>query len=201
MFTGIVTDVGEVVSIEQRGDLRLQVRTGYNLSTVELGASIACSGVCLTVVDKGDDWFAVDVSAETIARTAKDMWRESARLNLERPLRMGDELGGHIVTGHVDSVGEVIGVCPEGDSTRIGIRVDRFLAPAIAQKGSVCLDGVSLTVNDVSDAEDGTHFSVNIIPHTAHETTLGDIKQGRQLNVEIDVIARYIDRMLATRAQ
>ena len=130
MFTGIVTDVGEVVSIEQRGDLRLQVRTGYNLSTVELGASIACSGVCLTVVDKGDDWFAVDVSAETIARTAEDMWRESSRLNLERPLRMGDELGGHIVTGHVDSVGEVIGVCPEGDSTRIGIRVDRSLAPA-----------------------------------------------------------------------
>jgi riboflavin synthase len=201
MFTGIVTDVGEVVSIERRGDLRLQVRTGYNLSTVELGASIACSGVCLTVVDKGDDWFAVDVSAETVSRTAKDMWREGARLNLERPLRMGDELGGHIVTGHVDSVGEVIDVSPEGDSTRIGIRVDRSLAPAIAQKGSVCLDGVSLTVNDVSDAEDGTRFSVNIIPHTAHETTLGDIAQGRQLNVEIDVIARYIDRMLATRAQ
>ena len=201
MFTGIVTDVGEVVSIEQRGDLRLQVRTGYDLSTVELGASIACSGVCLTVVDKGDDWFAVDVSGETVSRTAKDMWREGARLNLERPLRMGDELGGHIVTGHVDSVGEVIDVSPEGDSTRIGIRVDRSLAPTIAQKGSVCLDGVSLTVNDVSDAEDGTRFSVNIIPHTAHETTLGDIAQGRQLNVEIDVIARYIDRMLATRAQ
>ena len=201
MFTGIVTDVGEVVSAEQRGDLRLRVRTGYDLSTVDLGASIACSGVCLTVVDKGDDWFAVDVSAETISKTARDQWAEGARLNLERPLRMGDELGGHIVTGHVDTVGDVVGVCAEGDSSRIGIRVDRSLAPAIAQKGSITLDGVSLTVNDVRDAEDGTHFSVNIIPHTAHETTLGDLAQGRQLNVEIDVIARYIDRMLATRTQ
>jgi riboflavin synthase len=201
MFTGIVTDVGEVVSAEQRGDLRLQIRTGFDLSTVELGASIACSGVCLTVVDKGADWFAVDVSSETVSRTASDMWHKGARLNLERPLRMGDELGGHIVTGHVDGVGEVVGVCPEGDSTRIGVRIDRSLAPAIAPKGSVCLDGVSLTVNDVRDAEDGTHFSVNIIPHTAHETTLGSLVQGQQLNVEIDVIARYIGRMLATRAQ
>ena len=201
MFTGIVTDVGTVRSAEQRGDLRLRIRTGYDLSAVDLGASIACSGVCLTVVDKGDDWFAVDVSAETVSRTAKDMWREGARLNLERPLRMGDELGGHIVTGHVDAVGEVIGVCAEGDSSRIGIRVDRMLAPAIAQKGSITLDGVSLTVNDVRDADDGTHFAVNIIPHTARETTLGGLAQGRQLNVEIDVIARYIDRMLATRAQ
>ena len=201
MFTGIVTDVGEVVSAEQRGDLRLRIRTGYDLSTVDLGASIACSGVCLTVVDKGDDWFAVDVSAETISKTARNQWVEGARLNLERPLRMGDELGGHIVTGHVDTVGEVIGVCAEGDSSRIGVRVDRSLAPAIAQKGSITLDGVSLTVNEVRNAEDGTHVSVNIIPHTAHETTLGDLTQGRQLNVEIDVIARYIDRMLATRAQ
>jgi riboflavin synthase len=199
MFTGIVTDVGEVVSAEQRGDLRLQVKTAYDLATVDLGASIACSGVCLTVVDKGDDWFAVDVSTETISRTAADIWREGARLNLERPLRMGDELGGHIVTGHVDSVGEVIGVCPEGDSTRLGVRVDRALAPAIARKGSISLDGVSLTVNDVRDAEDGTHFSVNVIPHTAHETTLGSLAQGRQLNVEIDVIARYLDRMLQAR--
>jgi riboflavin synthase len=201
MFTGIVTDVGEVVSAEQRGDLRLRIRTGYDLSTVDLGASISCSGVCLTVVDKGEDWFAVDVSAETMSRTAKDLWRGGARLNLERPLRMGDEFGGHIVTGHVDGVGEVIGVCAEGDSSRIGIRVDRALAPAIARKGSITLDGVSLTVNDVRDAEGGAHFSVNVIPHTARETTLGDLTQGRQLNVEIDVIARYLDRMLATRAQ
>ena len=201
MFTGIVTDVGEVVSAEQHGDLRLRVKTAYDLSTVAMGASIACSGVCLTVVDKGAGWFAVDVSAETVSRTAGDMWREGARLNLERPLRMGDELGGHIVTGHVDGVGEVVDVVPDGDSRRIGIRVDRSLAPAIAQKGSICLDGVSLTVNDVRDTDDGAHFSVNIIPHTAGETTLGGLTQGQQINVEIDVIARYIDRMLATRAQ
>ena len=201
MFTGIVTDVGEVIAVEQRGDLRLRIRTGYDLSTVELGASIACSGVCLTVVDKGDDWFAVDVSAETVSRTAAEMWKEGARLNLERPLRMGDELGGHIVTGHVDSVGEVIGVCSEGDSTRVGVRVGRELAPAIAQKGSIALDGVSLTVNDVRDEEDGTHFAVNIIPHTADQTTLGALASGRQLNVEVDVIARYLDRMLTARAQ
>ncbi len=201
MFTGIVTDVGEVVSAEQRGDLRLRIRTRYDIGTIELGASIACSGVCLTVVDKGEDWFAVDVSAETVSRTAADTWREGRRLNLERALRMGDELGGHIVTGHVDEVGEVIGVCPEGDSRRIGIRVGRDFGPAIARKGSIALDGVSLTVNEVRDAGDGTHFSVNIIPHTAQETTLGDIAVGRQLNVEIDVLARYIDRMMAARAQ
>jgi riboflavin synthase len=201
MFTGIVTDVGTVIGAEQRGDLRLRIRTGYDLATVDLGASIACSGVCLTVVDKGDGWFAVDASAETVSRTAADMWREGARLNLERPLRMGDELGGHIVTGHVDSVGDVIGIRPEGDSKRIEVRVARDLAPAIAQKGSISLDGVSLTVNEVVDGEDGTHFSVNIIPHTAQQTTLGDLAAGRQLNVEIDVIARYLERMIAARAQ
>jgi riboflavin synthase len=201
MFTGIVTDIGTVVSAEQRGDLRLKVRTGYDLATIDLGASIACSGVCLTVVDKGDGWFAVDVSAETVSRTATDMWREGARLNLERPLRMGDELGGHIVTGHVDGVGEVVDVIPDGDSRRVGIRVGRELASAIARKGSIAVDGVSLTVNDVRDAEDGTHFSVNVIPHTARETTLGDVATGRQLNVEIDVIARYLDRMIAARSQ
>lgn len=202
MFTGIVTDVGTVRSVEQRGDLRLQVQTGYDLDTVDLGASIACSGVCLTVVDKGEDWFAVDVSAETVSRTAADQWREGARLNLERSLRMGDELGGHIVTGHVDAVAEIVGVCPEGDSTRIGVSVPRALGPMIAPKGSISLDGVSLTVNDVRDDDDATtHFSINIIPHTAQNTTLGEIKPGRQLNVEVDVLARYIDRMLAARAQ
>lgn len=202
MFTGIVTDVGTVRSAEKRGDLRLQIQTGYDLDTVDLGASIACSGVCLTVVDKGDDWFAVDVSAETVSRTAADQWREGARLNLERSLRLGDELGGHIVTGHVDAVAQVIGVCPEGDSVRVGIAVPRALAPMIAPKGSITLDGVSLTVNDVKEADDGmTHFAVNIIPHTAQNTTLGGIEAGRQLNVEIDVLARYIDRMLALRAQ
>jgi len=202
MFTGIVTDVGTVRSAEQRGDLRLQIATGYDLDTVDLGASIACSGVCLTVVDKGEDWFAVDISGETLSRTAGDMWREGAKLNLERSLRLGDELGGHIVTGHVDAVAQVVGTCAEGDSTRVGISVPRALGPMIAPKGSVALDGVSLTVNEVRDAEDGaTHFSVNIIPHTAQQTTLGELASGRQLNVEVDVLARYINRMLGTRAQ
>ena len=201
MFTGIVTDVGTVRSAEQRGDLRLTIGTSYDLDTVDLGASISCSGVCLTVVDKGDDWFAVDVSGETISKTAPDHWRERAKLNLERALRLGDELGGHIVTGHVDAVAEVIGTSPDGDSTRIGIRVPQELAPMIAPKGSVTLDGVSLTVNEVREAEDGsTHFTVNIIPHTAQHTTLGQLSAGRQLNVEVDVLARYIDRMIAARA-
>ena len=201
MFTGIVTDVGTVRSAEQRGDLRLLIGTNYDLGTVDLGASISCSGVCLTVVDKGEDWFAVDVSGETISKTAADHWREGAKLNLERALRLGDELGGHIVTGHVDAVADVLGTCPEGDSTRIGIGGPRELAPMIAPKGSVTLDGVSLTVNEVRDAEDGrTHFAVNIIPYTAQHTTLGSLKQGQQLNVEVDVLARYIDRMLAARA-
>jgi len=202
MFSGIVTDIGIVRSAEQRGDLRLTIGTGYDMATVDLGASIACSGVCLTVVDKGAEWFAVDVSAETVSRTAADLWSDGARLNLERSLRLGDELGGHIVTGHVDTVGEVIGVCPEGDSTRIGVRVPRALAPMIAIKGSITLDGVSLTVNDVRDADDGsTHFVINVIPHTAQQTTLGGMAPGRQLNVEVDVLARYVDRMLASRAQ
>ena len=202
MFTGIVTDVGTIRSAEQRGDLRLTIATGFDLATVELGASIACSGACLTVVDKGEDWFAVDVSAETVFRTAADMWGEGARLNLERSLRLGDELGGHIVTGHVDAVATVVGTCPEGDSVRIGLSVQRELGAMIAPKGSISLDGVSLTVNEVREAEDGTtHFSVNIIPHTAKETTFGEIAPGRQLNVEVDVLARYIHRMVSARSQ
>ena len=202
MFTGIVTDIGEVRKAEQRGDLRLHISTGYDLSDVALGASIACSGVCLTVVDKGADWFAVDVSGETVSRTAADLWRHGARLNLERSLRVGDELGGHFVTGHVDCLGDVIEIYPEGGSIRVTLSVPRSLAPMIAPKGSIALDGVSLTVNDVREDEDETtHFSVNIIPHTADCTTLGDMAAGRQLNVEADVLARYIDRMIATRSQ
>ena len=201
MFTGIVTDVGAVVSAEQRGDLRLRISCAYDLDSVALGASIACSGVCLTVVDKGADWFAVDVSAETQSRTASDLWVEGASLNLERSLRVGDELGGHIVTGHVDSVAEVVGVCPEGDSIRLGLRAPEGIAKYLAPKGSIALDGVSLTVNDLRDAEDrSTHFSVNVIPHTAERTTLGTVEAGRQLNVEIDVFARYIDRIIGARA-
>ena len=200
MFTGIVTDIGTVEAVETQGDLRLRIACGYDGATIDLGASIACSGVCLTVVDKGEDWFAVDVSTETASRTAADSWREGAKLNLERSLRMGDELGGHIVTGHVDAVAEVIGVCPEGDSMRVGLRVPRDLASKIASKGSIALDGVSLTVNDVRDAEDGTtHFSVNIIPHTARETGFGDVKPGDRINIEIDILARYLGRMLEVR--
>ena len=201
MFTGIVTDVGTVRNAEQRGDLRLVIETSYDMDTVELGASIACSGACLTVVDKGDDWFAVDLSGETVSKTASDHWREGARLNLERSLRLGDEIGGHIVTGHVDAVGNVVGVVPDGDSKRVAIAVPRALGAMIAAKGSVALDGVSMTVNDVADGEDGTSaFTVNVIPHTAQHTTLGEVAVNRQLNVEVDVLARYIDRMLAARS-
>ena len=196
MFTGIVTDIGTVRSAEQRGDLRLVIGTSYDLDTVDLGASISCSGVCLTVVDKGDDWFAVDVSGETVSKSAADRWREGARLNLERALRLGDELGGHIVTGHVDAVAEVVDTQADGDSMRVEVGLPRDLAPMIAPKGSVTLDGVSLTVNDVRE----NSFSVNIIPHTAQHTTLGTLKADQQLNVEVDVLARYIDRMLAARA-
>lgn len=202
MFTGIVTDVGTVRSVEPRGDLRLVIETDYDMTTVELGASIACSGACLTVVDKGEDWFAVDISGETVSKTAPDHWREGARLNLERSLRLGDEIGGHIVTGHVDAVGKIVQVTPEGDSKRVAIAVPRSLGSMIAAKGSVALDGVSMTVNEVSDAEDGaSRFTVNVIPHTAQHTTLGDLASDRQLNVEVDVLARYIDRMVAVRAQ
>ena len=200
MFTGIVTDVGTVRSAEQRGDLRLVIGTGFDLAGVELGASIACSGVCLTVVDKGDDWFAVDLSGETVSRTAADLWREGSRLNLERSLRMGDELGGHIVTGHVDAVAEVVASHTEGDSTRIEVGLTSALAPMIAPKGSITLDGVSLTVNEVGEAAGRTRFTVNIIPHTAQHTTLGELETGGQLNVEVDVLARYLARMLAARA-
>jgi riboflavin synthase len=202
MFTGIVTDVGTVRSAEQRGDLRLTIGCGYDVGGVDLGASIACSGVCLTVVDKGDDWFAVDVSGETLSRTAEALWQDGARLNLERSLRVGDELGGHIVSGHVDCIGDVVGALDEGGSTRVEISVPSEYAPLIATKGSIALDGVSLTVNDVRAADDGsTHFTVNIIPHTAAATTLAGITSGRQLNVEIDLLARYIDRMLTARSQ
>ena len=202
MFTGIVTDVGTVRTAEQRGDLRLVIACGYDMDSVDLGASIACSGACLTVVDKGDDWFAVDVSGETVSKTAADRWSEGARLNLERSLRLGDEIGGHIVTGHVDAVGEVVGICPEGDSKRVGISVPRAMGPMIAAKGSIALDGVSMTVNEVRDADgNSTHFLVNVIPHTGQHTTLGELAAGRQLNVEVDVLSRYIDRMLAARSQ
>ncbi len=200
MFTGIITDVGTVRSVEQRADLRLTIGCGFDMDSVDLGASVACSGVCLTVVDKGADWFAVDVSRESVSRTASASWIEGARLNLERALRLGDELGGHLVTGHIDGVGEVIGICPEGASTRLGIRAPAGLGPYLAEKGSITLDGASLTVNEVRDEDGGsTHFAVNIIPHTAANTTLGTLAAGHQVNLEIDVLARYLKRMTDAR--
>jgi len=202
MFTGIITDIGAIASVEARGDTRLVIETAFDMASVDLGASIACSGVCLTVVDKGPGWFAVDVSGESIARTATDQWTKGRRLNLERAMKLGDELGGHIVTGHVDGVGAVVGVCAEGDSKKIGFSIPAALAPFLAPKGSVTIDGVSLTVNEVTDQDDGTtHFAINLIPHTQAVTTLGTLAPGCQVNVEIDVLARYLQRMEAYRAK
>lgn len=201
MFTGIVSDIGRIEHVEHRGDRRVTITTAYDMDTVDLGASIACSGVCLTVVDKAPGRFVVDVSGETVARTAEAQWAEGRALNLERAMKLGDELGGHIVTGHVDGVASVVGICPEGDSKRIGFRVPDELAPFLAPKGSVTVDGVSLTVNEVRDAEDGTHFAVNVIPHTQAVTTLGALEEGQSVNIEIDVLARYLQRMEHYRAK
>lgn len=202
MFTGIITDVGQITRVKTRGDTRVVVGTSYETLEIDLGASVACSGVCLTVVDKGPNWLAFDVSGETIHRTAQGQWVEGRRLNLERAMKLGDELGGHIVTGHVDGIAEVIGVAPDGDSKRVGFRVSSDLAPFLAAKGSITIDGVSLTVNEVTDADDGsTHFAVNIIPHTQAVTTLSDLAPGSAVNIEIDVLARYLQRMEHYRAK
>lgn len=195
MFTGIITDIGTVTKAEQRGDLRLVIQCGYDMESIDLGASISCSGCCLTVVDKGPNWFAVDASAETISKTATGLWTEGRHLNLERALKVGDELGGHIVTGHVDGVGEVLSVESVGDSHRVTVKAPLALAPYIAEKGSITVDGVSLTVNSVTDDTAGTRFTLNIIPHTWDVTTLGAMAQGDSVNLEIDVLARYLKRM------
>jgi riboflavin synthase len=200
MFTGIITDIGTVAKAEQRGDLRLIIHSSYDMAGVDMGASIACSGCCLTVVDKGAGWFAVDASAETVSKTATGLWVEGNALNLERALKVGDELGGHIVTGHVDSVGEVMLVKPVGDSHHVEIKAPAALAPYIAEKGSITVDGVSLTVNSVSDETDGSaRFSLNIIPHTWQVTTFASMAAGRMVNLEIDVLARYLKRMESLR--
>lgn len=197
MFTGIVTDVGTIRSIEKRGDTRIVIATRYDTATIELGASIACSGICLTVVDKGDDWFAVDVSAETLSCTTLGGWTPGTPVNLERALKVGDELGGHIVSGHVDGVAEIVSILPEGDSRRFRFRLPRALARFIAPKGSVALDGVSVTVNEVIDDGAGDHslFGINVIPHTRDNTTFGAAKVGDRVNVEVDVLARYVARL------
>lgn len=201
MFTGIVTEIGRIEAVEERGDLRVRVGCGFDTSGIDLGASIACSGACLTVVDKGEGWFAIDVSAETRSRTAPGMWAEGGRLNLERALKVGDELGGHIVAGHIDGIAEIVGAEPEGDSTRLTIEAGPDLAPYIAAKGSIALDGVSLTVNEVDDLPgSAVRFGVNLIPHTAAQTTFDRVAPGRRLNVEADIIARYLGRILQSRA-
>jgi riboflavin synthase len=201
MFTGIITDIGRIEAVEARGDLRVRIGCDYDMASVDLGASIACSGVCLTVVDKGESWFAVDVSAETQGRTAPALWAEGGRLNLERALKVGDELGGHILTGHVDGIGEVAAADPSGDSIRIGIVAGPEISPYVAAKGSIALDGVSLTVNQVEALPGGgVAFSVNIIPHSAAQTTFGAVQPGDRLNIEIDILARYLGRMMEFRA-
>ncbi|MCC6008255.1 MAG: riboflavin synthase [Rhodobacteraceae bacterium] len=198
MFTGIVTDIGRIIAMEQRGDLRLRVATGYRAAGIAIGASIACDGVCLTVVDRGPgegggpDWFEVEVSAESVACTAIGRhWREGVRINLERALKVGDELGGHIVSGHVDGVAEVIDLRDEGDSTRLRFRAPEDLARFIAPKGSIALNGTSLTVNEV----EGRDFGVNLIPHTKSVTTWGETRTGDLVNLEIDTLARYVSRL------
>ncbi len=191
MFTGIVTDIGEVRAVEHRGDLRLRIGTRYDMETVDLGASIACDGVCLTVIDKGPDWFDVDLSAETLEKTTAGGWTVGGRLNLERALRVGDELGGHIVSGHVDGVAAVISVEDEGDSTRVVFEAPEALARFVAPKGSVALNGTSLTVNEV----DGRRFGINLIPHTKEVTTWGAVAAGDGVNLEIDTLARYVARL------
>ena len=191
MFTGIVTDIGKVRGLEHRGDLRARIGCSYDMGGVDIGASIACDGVCLTVVAKGPDWFDVDVSAETVSKTNLSAWSDGKRINLERALKVGDELGGHIVSGHVDGVAEVISARGDGDSTRLTFRAPGDLARFIAPKGSICLNGTSLTVNEV----EGDTFGINLIPHTKTVTTWGDVAAGDAVNLEVDTMARYVARL------
>jgi riboflavin synthase len=194
MFTGIITDIGHVLELEQRGDLRARIGTSYDVGGIDLGASIACDGVCLTVIALGTDprpWFDVEISAETLSKTNIGGWTKGRRINLERALRVGDELGGHIVSGHVDGLAEVIALRTEGDSTRVTFRAPDALAGFIAPKGSVALNGTSLTVNEVNGAD----FGINFIPHTQKMTTWGDVAVGQFVNLEIDTMARYVARL------
>jgi riboflavin synthase len=210
MFTGIVTDLGRVRAVEERGDRHFTFATGFPAGDLSVGASVACSGACLTVVECGEiadpdpgggrSWFAADVSAETLSKTTLGDWRVGTPVNFERALKLGDELGGHLVSGHVDGLARVVGRRPEGDSQRFEFTVERALATFIAPKGSIALDGVSLTVNEVADEPDGTcRFGVNIVPHTAAVTTFGGLAVGQAVNLEIDLVARYLHRLLETR--
>ena len=191
MFTGIITDVGTIVALQQDGDLRARITTGYDTTRIDMGASIASDGVCLTVVALGPDWYEVQISAETVSKTNLGNWAEGRQVNLERALKVGDELGGHIVSGHVDGVAEVVAMVDEGDSTRVTLRAPKDLARFIAPKGSVALNGTSLTVNEVN----GCDFGINFIPHTKDVTTWGDVKTGDRINLEIDTLARYVARL------
>jgi len=195
MFTGIVTDLGEVRHVEMRGDTHIVIGTHYDVAEIEVGSSIACSGVCLTVVDTGgteDRWFAITASSETLSKTSIGGWRPGTPVNLEQPLKVGDELGGHIVTGHIDGVAEITGVEQDGESVRLSLRAPEALSCFIASKGSVALDGVSLTVNEVN----GNRFGVNLIPHTVTATSFGHAKVGGKVNLEIDILARYMARLV-----
>ncbi len=192
MFTGIITDLGEIIKVEKGGMTRFTTRTAYDLTEVPMGASIAHCGVCLTVVDKGADWFSVDASEETLTVTTLGSWSVGTKVNLERPTRVGDELGGHIVSGHVDGVATVVDIRPDGDSLRFTFEAPERLKKFVAPKGSVALDGVSLTVNEVN----GARFGVNIIPHTRDVTTFHTYKPGTPVNMEIDMLARYVARLL-----
>ena len=195
MFTGIVTDVGEITALTpggQAGDRKFVVRTRHDMAPIAMGASIACSGCCLTVVEKGADWFAVEVSGETLDKTHLGDWQQGQRINLERSLKLGDELGGHLVYGHVDGVGKIVSMTPEGGSVRFVFEAPGDLARFIASKGSIAVDGISLTVNEV----EGNRFGINIIPHTQAVTTLGTARPGQRVNLEVDMLARYVARLL-----
>ena len=191
MFTGIITDIGTIRAVEQRGDMRARLETRYDMASVDMGASIACDGCCLTVVDKGEGWFDVDVSAESVSKTNLSRWNTGARVNLERSLRVGDELGGHIVSGHVDGIAQIVAIRDEGDSTRVTFELPQELAKFVAPKGSIALNGTSLTVNEV----EGTRFGINFIPHTKAVTTWGNAEIGEKVNLEIDTLARYVARL------
>jgi riboflavin synthase len=195
MFTGIVTDIGDITAVKpggQAGDRRFVIRTKHDMKPVAIGASIACSGCCLTVIEKGADWFAVEASGESLDKTHLGDWKQGSRINLEMSLKLGDELGGHLVYGHVDGVGKVAAMTPEGGSVRFVFEVPADLAPFIASKGSVAVDGISLTVNEVR----GNRFGVNVISHTQAVTTLGQAKVGQRVNLEVDMLARYVQRLL-----
>ncbi len=196
MFTGIITDIGEIIAVDQQGDLRARIGTTYDIDGIAIGASIACDGVCLTVIAVGRsprNWFDVQISAESVSKTniGRNGWVPGKRINLERALKVGDELGGHIVSGHIDGVADLIAMSDEGDSTRMTFRAPEDMARFIAPKGSVALNGTSLTVNEVN----GREFGVNLIPHTQTVTTWGDSRVGDAINLEIDTLARYVARL------